>query len=174
MISPVPPLLPKKQTKAGGVASYALGLLILLAVVAIAEIPLAIGLLEHVFNRTFSIDPSAIASIVLIMLVLPLAAGMALHALLPRVALSLQDPVRWLSTGVLVLAALALLAGSWPAVWSAIGDGTVVALAGSLRCTSRWWLPTVRTTTNPPRSSARTTSVALSDGSRVMRRRRRR
>jgi BASS family bile acid:Na+ symporter len=129
-ISPVPPLLPQKQTKAGGVASYALGLLILMAVVAIAAIPLWIGLLGYVFDRSFAVDPGAIARIVLIMIVLPLAAGMAVHALLPRVATRLELPVRCLSTGLLVLAALAMLAGTWGAVWNALGDGTAVALAG--------------------------------------------
>jgi len=129
-ISPVPPLLPQKQTKAGGAASYGLGLLILLAAIAIGAIPLWIKLLGYVFDRSLSVDPGTIASIVLIMLLLPLVAGMALHGLFPRVALRLQEPVRWLSTGLLVLGALALLAGTWGAVWNAIGSGSAVALAG--------------------------------------------
>jgi BASS family bile acid:Na+ symporter len=129
-ISPVPPLLPKKQTKAGGVASYALGLLILLALVSIAAIPLWIHLLGYIFDRSFAVHPGAIARIVLIMIVLPLVAGMAVHALLPHIATRLDTPVRWLSNGLLVLAALALLSGAWGAVWNALGNGTVVALAG--------------------------------------------
>jgi BASS family bile acid:Na+ symporter len=129
-ISPVPPLLPQKQTKAGGVASYALGLLISMAVIAIVAIPLWTELLGYIFNRSFAMDSGAIAGIVLIMIILPLAAGMAIHALLPRVATRLEVPVRWLSTGLLVLAALAMLAGTWGAVRSALGDGTAVALAG--------------------------------------------
>lgn len=129
-ISPVPPLLPKKQTKAGGVASYALGLLILLALVAIAAIPLWVELLGYVFDRSFAVNPGAIVRIVLVMIVLPLAAGMAVHALLPHIAARLETPVRWLSNGLLVLAALALLSGAWGAVLNALGNGTVVALAG--------------------------------------------
>ena len=119
----------QKQTKAGGTASYALGLLISMAVIAIAAIPLWIELLGHIFDRSFAMDPGAIAGIVLIMIILPLAAGMAIHALLPRVATRLEVPVRWLSTGLLVLAALAMLAGTWGAVWSALGDGTAKAPA---------------------------------------------
>ncbi|MCW5737153.1 MAG: hypothetical protein KIS73_23710 [Enhydrobacter sp.] len=129
-ISPVPPLLPQKQIKAGGTASYGLGLLILLAVIAIGAIPLWIELLGHVFDRSLSVDPGRIAGIVLFMLLLPLAAGMTLHALFPAVALRSQEPARWLSTGLLVLGALALLAGTWGAVWNALGSGTAVVLAG--------------------------------------------
>ena len=39
-VSPVPPILPGKQTKAGGSYSYALGLLMLSAVLAIVTVPL--------------------------------------------------------------------------------------------------------------------------------------
>jgi hypothetical protein len=38
-ISPVPPLLPMKETKAGGRISYGLGLLALLALLSMATIP---------------------------------------------------------------------------------------------------------------------------------------
>lgn len=127
-ISPVPPLLPRKQTKAGGLPSYALGLLIVLALVAVVAIPLAIALLDRIFERPLAVAPGAIARIVFVMIVVPLAAGMAIHALAPRLAERLQDPVRWLSTLLLAIAALLLLAGSLNAVWAALGGGTAIAL----------------------------------------------
>ena len=46
-ISPVPPLLPMKEGKAGARVSYGLGLLALLALVSIATIPLAIDTLPQ-------------------------------------------------------------------------------------------------------------------------------
>src|SRR6185312_14097577 len=78
-ISPVPPLLPNKETKAGGHASYALGLLIAMALVAIVAIPVAIWLLGMVFNRPFTVQPGTIARIVFTMIVMPLAVGMIVH-----------------------------------------------------------------------------------------------
>src|SRR5215471_18581364 len=65
-ISPVPPLLPLKESKAGGRRSYGLGLMLFLGLLAIALIPLLLELLEHVFARPFTVDASAIARIVLI------------------------------------------------------------------------------------------------------------
>jgi bile acid:Na+ symporter, BASS family len=128
-ISPVPPLLPSKETKATGHASYALGLLIVAALVAIVAIPVAIELLARVFDRPLAVSPGTIARIVFMMIVVPLVAGMAVRALLPSAAARLEVPVRRVATVVLVVAALLLLAGTWGAVWHAIGGGTAIALA---------------------------------------------
>ena len=44
-LSPVPPLLPAKESKAGGQRSYALGLMALLALLSIVIVPLAMALI---------------------------------------------------------------------------------------------------------------------------------
>jgi BASS family bile acid:Na+ symporter len=62
------------------------------------------------------------------MIVVPLLAGMAVRARLPRVAQGLGKPVRWIATALLICGVLALLAGAWSAVWAATGGGTVVAI----------------------------------------------
>lgn len=133
-ISPVPPLLPRKQTKAGGLPSYALGLLIVLGLVAVVAIPLAMEVVGRVFDRPFAVSPVAIARIVLVMIVLPLAAGMIVGGFAPRFAERVQNPVRLSSTAILVVAAVLLLAGSWSAIWTAIGGGTIVALVAFVLC----------------------------------------
>jgi BASS family bile acid:Na+ symporter len=133
-ISPVPPLLPNKETKAGGHASYALGLLIVMALVAIVAMPVAIWIVEGVFARSFTVSPGAIAQIVSTMIVLPLAAGMIVRGFLSAVAARLQAPVRWASTAILVVAALMLLAGASGTIRHAIGGGTAIALAAFVGC----------------------------------------
>src|SRR5262245_38334249 len=50
-VSPVPPILPKKELKAGGRASYAVGLLVAEALLAIVFVPLAVESLGWVFAR---------------------------------------------------------------------------------------------------------------------------
>lgn len=133
-ISPVPPLLPNKETKAGGHASYALGLLIVMALVAIVAIPVAIWLLGMVFVHPLTVQPGTIARIVFTMIVAPLAMGMIVRALLPTVAARLQNPVRLVSAAILAVAALMLLAGTWGAIWLAIGGGTAIALTAFVVC----------------------------------------
>lgn len=133
-ISPVPPLLPGKQTKAGGHASYAMGLLIVLALGSIVAIPIAIEILARVFDRPLTASPRAIARIVFMMIVAPLAAGMVVRAGLPGLAARLERPIRLVSTVILVAAALALLGGSWGAIWRTLGSGTAIALAAFVVC----------------------------------------
>jgi BASS family bile acid:Na+ symporter len=127
-ISPVPPLLPQKESKAGGRRSYGLGLMLFLGLVAIAVIPLVVELLQHVFSRSFTADTGAIARIVLIAVLLPLVAGMAVRKWLPRFAERLEKPMHIAANGLLILGVLVLLAVSWQAVWAAAGDGTLLAL----------------------------------------------
>jgi hypothetical protein len=74
-ISPVPPLLPLKEMKAGGRISYGLGLLALLALLSVVTIPLAIEVLERLFTRPLAVAPFAVARLALITVLLPLVAG---------------------------------------------------------------------------------------------------
>lgn len=128
-ISPVPPLLPKNEVKASGHASYGLGLMVFLAVAAIALVPLSVEAMELAFGRPYAVESGAIAKIVLMLIVLPLVAGMIVHTLLPRVSARLQKPVGAAATALLVIAAVFLLAGAWKAIWAATGSGTVLAIA---------------------------------------------
>src|SRR5262245_55413106 len=129
-ISPVPPLLPQKESKAGGRRSYGLGLMLFLGLVAIVVIPLVVELLEHVFARPFTADASAIARIVLMAVLLPIVTGMAVRALAPLVAERLEKPVRLVANSLLLVGVVVLLAVSWRAIWAAVGDGTLFLLIG--------------------------------------------
>lgn len=127
-ISPVPPLLPQKESKAGGRRSYGLGLMLFLGLASIVAIPLVVELLQHVFARSFTADAGAIARIILMAVLLPLVAGMAVRMLVPHIAERLEKPVRLMANGLLLIGVLVLLAASWQAIWGATGEGTILAL----------------------------------------------
>jgi len=127
-LSPVPPLLPNKVNKAGGHASFGLGLLLVLAIGAIAAIPLSVAALNLVTERPVAIEPGGIARIVVMTVLVPLLAGMTVHRLAPRVAEALDTPVRWIATGLLLVGAVMLLFGIRHAVWAAIGGGAIAAI----------------------------------------------
>src|SRR5213594_3905853 len=63
-VSPVPPILPRKQLAAGGTRSYALGLLVAAAVISILFVPAAVELFARVFNKPVGISTGTIARIV--------------------------------------------------------------------------------------------------------------
>ena len=128
-ISPVPPLLPKRQAKGGGEQSYGLGLMAWCALLSIVVIPIWVTFLGRFFGHTFVVSPRTIASVILTAAIAPLLAGMMVRALLPALANRLAHPVQQIATVLLPLAVTAMLAGAWRPLWEAVGDGTILALA---------------------------------------------
>ena len=128
-ISPLPPLLPGRESKAGGRQSYGLSLMAILAALSIAYVPLALTILSRFSERSLAIGPGPIARLVLISVLLPLVAGVVIRARAPALADRLAPPVGLLAKVLLSLGLVALLAGAWRAVWAAAGDGTIVAIA---------------------------------------------
>ena len=127
-VSPVPPLLPNKEMKAGGQESYGLALMATLALLSIVAVPLAAELLQRVFDLPLNADAGAIAKVVLLMAVLPLLAGVALRAHMPAAADRIERPASLMARVLLPVAVLALLAGTWRAVAGAVGGGAVAAM----------------------------------------------
>lgn len=126
--SPVPPLLPGKVEKAGGHGAYALGLMVLAAMVAIVTVPVSAWLLGLEAGRRYEMPPAAIARVVTKMMLLPLAAGMTVRALAPAFARGSVKPLALVATLLLVVAVLAILASVLTAVLDLIGGGTLLAL----------------------------------------------
>ena len=91
-ISPVPPLLPKKVNKSGGLAPYGIGLMVTAATLSIGYIPLATYLLGKYFNRPLSMDPGAVAKLVVSSVLIPLAVGIVFRRLAPTTAKRIANP----------------------------------------------------------------------------------
>jgi BASS family bile acid:Na+ symporter len=127
-ISPVPPLLPRREVRAGGEQSYGLALMVLLALLSIVTVPGALEILQRIFNRPLGAAPGAIAPIVLNMTVLPLLAGMVVRATMPKLADRIDKPVALIVKVLLPLAAAVLLGATWRAIWSSVGGGAVIAI----------------------------------------------
>ncbi len=127
-ISPVPPLLLQRESKAGGRRPYGLGLMLFLGLVSVVAIPLVIQILALLFARSFTADTEAIVRIILIAVLVPLVAGVAVRRLVPRIADRLEKPVRILANGLLLVGVVVLLAVGWQAIWAAVGGGTILAM----------------------------------------------
>jgi bile acid:Na+ symporter, BASS family len=128
-VSPVPPILPKKELKAGGTASYAMGLLVAAALLAIFLVPLTIKVLGPAFGREGHISFLTVVKLVLSTVLVPTAAGIVVRRLVPALAERMTKPVSALATVLLVAGSLPILFTAWPAISSLIGNGTIAALA---------------------------------------------
>ena len=81
-ISPVPPLIPRRESMARGSTAYGLGLMPILAALSILTIPVSLGALNRILDRSFQVSPAVVASIALRTALVPLAAGIIVRALM--------------------------------------------------------------------------------------------
>jgi BASS family bile acid:Na+ symporter len=128
-ISPIPPILPGRQTQAGGDVSYGLGLMVITGLLSILIVPVAVEILARSLTRPFAMPPAVIARLVLMIALLPLAAGLACRAMWPAVAERVAKPIDLVAKVGLVIGVLALLAGVLPAIFSQAGEGAIAAMA---------------------------------------------
>lgn len=128
-ISPLPPLLPTREAKAGGGEHYGLGLMVVLAVLSIVLVPLGAQLIGAAFGRPYVTTPAAIAVVVSTSILLPLAVGMVTRVLTPRFADAVAIPVERAGKVFMPVAAVVLLAAAAPDVWRLIGNGTLLAIS---------------------------------------------
>jgi bile acid:Na+ symporter, BASS family len=128
-VSPVPPLLPKKQVKAHGEPSYAIGLLVGAALVAILFVPVAVELVGLVFQLPVQMSPWPVAKLVFATALAPLLAGVIVRRLMPALAAQFARPVGHIANIVLVLCFLAVLVTALPAIADFFGSGAFWAVA---------------------------------------------
>jgi bile acid:Na+ symporter, BASS family len=128
-VSPVPPILPRKQGKAGGREAYAIGLLVAAGLLAIVFVPIAVELLGRGFATTAHISSVEVARLVLMTVFGPLLTGIVFRFFAPAFAERIAQPISLIATLLLFLCAVAVLFSAWPAIVSLIGNFTIVALA---------------------------------------------
>lgn len=127
-VSPVPPVLPGKESKAGGNPSYAIGLLFTAGILSIATVPLSVMLIGRWFGFDVRVPATVIAMTVGTTVITPLLAGVLVRSVAAAVAARLARPLSAIGTLLLLLAVILILMKSWPALRAAIGDGAVVAI----------------------------------------------
>jgi bile acid:Na+ symporter, BASS family len=127
-ISPIPPLLPRREGRAVAGGPYALGLMAVLALLSIVLVPFALEVLKRIVRQPLEMSSSAVARVVLETALAPLAAGAIVRALLPRVAPRLRRVVNRVAWVLFTAGIMALLAPSLPAMWALVGNGTLVAM----------------------------------------------
>jgi BASS family bile acid:Na+ symporter len=127
-VSPVPPVLPGKQFQAGGSAGYTIGLLSGAAIVSIVFVPLVIEAIGRVFGVDMHEPIGKIASVVLISIVIPLAAGIVLRHFAPEFAERIASPISMVATVLLVIAVIPVLVIAAPTFWTLVGDGVLASL----------------------------------------------
>jgi BASS family bile acid:Na+ symporter len=129
-VSPVPPLLPRKVVKAGSRENYSIGLLVGMAILSIVTIPVAMELFEKLIGAPLAMPPLAVAALVLRTVLVPLLIGIIVRRLAPLRAAGAIKPLSIWSSVLLLLGVVLVLFASARAIFSLIGNGTLLVLAG--------------------------------------------
>jgi bile acid:Na+ symporter, BASS family len=124
-LSPMPPVLPSRQVKAGGRLSYGIGLMVVAATLSIVFIPLALTITGRILGYSTTMSLLALARLAFLSALLPLILGMIAGAQAPAVTAWLERPVRILATIGLLLSAAIIIAVMLPAALTLIGNGTL-------------------------------------------------
>jgi BASS family bile acid:Na+ symporter len=140
--SPVPPLLPKKQTKAGSGDSYIIGLLVGAALVSLVVAPLGLALTRAIFGVETRVSLPGMATTLGITIALPLLLGQLGQRLLGDKVEAASRVVGKVATILFVASVLVLLIKLAPAIRGLLGDGTLVVLIAMslVGLAAGWWL----------------------------------
>jgi len=127
-VSPVPPVLPKKTLAAGGRRPYVLGLLLSAAMTSILCVPVAVELVEKIFDWPARMPFGSIARIVTTSIIVPLGVGLALRQVWPGIAERFPEPLSRIATLLLIVSLLPVLFTQGSAAVSLIGNGTLLVI----------------------------------------------
>ena len=126
-LSPVPPIIQKKQVTAGARMDYVVGLLVAMSLLAVVVVPLTMTLLNWIFDRSAVLGPVAVAEIMGQTVLAPLLLGLLVRHFFPVTARA-SRPIIQAAMALLVIAVAILVYGMWPTIASFLRDGTLLAL----------------------------------------------
>jgi len=126
-ISPVPPILQKKQLGAGGRIEFVTGLLVAMSALAVVLVPLWVWIIDLAFDRQGHIGPLAVAKIMLTTVFVPLALGLLIRRFAPA-AQRASSAVMGIAGVLLVMVVAMLIWGMWPQMRVFIGNGALLLI----------------------------------------------
>jgi BASS family bile acid:Na+ symporter len=127
-VSPMPPIIAKKEDKVGGDADYGIGLQVLGTIFSIIAVPFMLIAVAKVFGVSGSFDPFAMSKLLVITVGAPLAIGMFLG----RTFTGHRDAIAlWtgrIGTIALLVGVVPLLLATWQAMFALIGGGVLMVI----------------------------------------------
>ena len=128
-LSPVPPILPNKQLKAGGGASFVLGLLVVAALASIVIAPMGADLIARLFGRELDVPFAPIARVVGISVLLPVLLGLVVARVAPAFGAKAAGPLSKFAAVLLLVSFLPALWAAWDGIAAQMTNFTVLAIA---------------------------------------------
>jgi len=128
-VSPVAAFFPERALRAGGKQDYSVGLM-LTALLAIVVIPVWLEIFKHIFRLPLHAPARSIVVLVFFTILVPLLVGIAVRAKATAFAERIAKPLGKIAVVFVVLGVLPILFRSIRAIFSLIGNGTLLSFAG--------------------------------------------
>jgi BASS family bile acid:Na+ symporter len=126
-VTPVPPLLPRSQIKAGARSGYVLGLLVSQALLAIVLVPVTIELMDWALGARAHFAATRVAVLIVETILVPLAAGMLAAKLRPEFR-RFAPQFLMVGTVLLIAGAAPMLLLGWKACGTLAGNGSILSI----------------------------------------------
>jgi BASS family bile acid:Na+ symporter len=131
------PFLLKLADLAKGNMPFAVGLMVVLMVITVGYMPIVLPLLLE----GVSVDPAKIAKSLIVLMLIPLAVGLAVRAWQPTVAERINSVVAPVSSITMILVVTLTTAAYFKSVLSVLGTfGILAAVLYTLLCTGAGWV----------------------------------
>jgi len=127
-LSPVPPVLPSKQLKAGGGMNYVIGLLVVAALAAIVVVPAGVAAIGRAFGYDLEVPFGVTARVVGTSVLLPVVAGLVVARTAPAIAERIAGPVAAVSSVLLLVLLVPIVVTKWNTLAALAGNFTIVAI----------------------------------------------
>jgi len=127
-LSPVPPIMPGKQVRAGGSPGYVLGLLVVASLAAIIVVPVGARLIGLIFGRDIRVPFGVTTEVVALSVLLPVIAGLVVARLAPGFATKATKPISIVAAILLVVVCLPVLWMARHALARLTGNFTLLAI----------------------------------------------
>jgi BASS family bile acid:Na+ symporter len=134
MVSPVVPIMPSRQSKAGCDRAYVYGLFTAQSILAVFLLPLSVWVAARYFGVEMRMATGTVAAIVLVTILLPLAAGIGARAWMPRLAERWAGRIFQVAFLLLLLALVPILGLRRSEILALVGNGSLLAM--TLVCTA--------------------------------------
>ena len=127
-LSPVPPILPRKQFSVSDDTPYVLGLLTIGSALAVVVAPLVLALVSRTFGRDLEVAPGTIARALTMSVFVPVVAGFVVQRFWPAAARRLAPVAAKVGGVLLLVVVIALIVVAHRPMWTLVGNGTLLAM----------------------------------------------
>ena len=127
-LSPVPPVLPSKQVKAGGSMNFVVGLLVIASLASILVVPAGVAAVGRLFGQDLDVPFAVTARVVGTSVLLPVVVGLVVARVTPTFAARIAGPISAVAGALLLVLFIPVVVMKWGVIAAQASNYTILAI----------------------------------------------